>query len=163
MARRVKHAKIIAKQANQRSAEEADRKRQQLDVRQSLTEIRRNVLLRMPRSKHMGRGQSEISRILYAAGRIQNWWRSLTITHSLRKIKEVDGLSVERLREMSFEVMANHVQQIKNMSLISKIIPNATEADTKVFLSAFLVVHHPSEIFSEIKDEEKVNDTSFNL
>lgn len=158
MSRRVKHAKAVAKQAYQRSLEEIGKKRSSIAERQSMTELRRKVLLRMPRSDHMEKGKSEISRTMFACRRIQRWWRAVLARFSIRRIKDAGVLLTEKLRQMPFEAMVGCVQQSNNLELAKKIIPTGgTAADAKIFLSAFLVVHHSAEIFGEIKEEEQVS------
>lgn len=168
---RVRHAKSVASKQHSRRERDVKRLRSAIDERQWTTDFRRQALQRVPRSKLMDgdAGQSvaaELIRTRLAAKRIQRWWKVQAVRDVVRQLLAA-GVVVADVGKMPIEALMVFIQSESVIQATSRFLLAAKKSTrslaryriknpTKIFLSAFMIVHHPEDMFPEMNDEQKV-------
>jgi hypothetical protein len=166
-AERVRRAKDIAKKQSRSREMSSKRLRSAIQERQWTSDFRRQMLLKVPRSKLLDETTvtAELIRTRLAVKRIQRWWKVQAVQSLVRQL-ETAGVSTSKLSAMSIEELMSTIQSASVIKLASRFLlatKKATRAlaryriknPTKIFLSAFMIVYHPEEMMPEMNDEQK--------
>jgi hypothetical protein len=179
-AEEVKRAKAVAESTKEKREQELAKMRQQMEERLAEAEKRREELRNRTMYKSRTRGQSivntrkavevmpEVQELKEreptlmnqdtAAAKIQTWWK---VSHRMRAVSDFQGLglSIDGVRETSFEKVVKLLEQEKVLLHTGKVLRicglqegAAGSADDMVavrtFLSAFLILGHPAQVLS---------------
>lgn len=122
----------------------------------------------MPRVKEGKEAEPIVIPADVAAPKIQRWWRSVRRRQAVTEFNSL-GLSIDCVRATSFEEVTSLLSQEKVLVITAHILrlcglnegePGSVDEMTAVrtFLSAFLILGHPSQVLSnkEGKAEEQV-------
>jgi hypothetical protein len=179
-AEEVKRAKAIAESTKEKREQELVKMRAQIEERLAEAERRREELRNRNATKR-GRGQSMITRKAVdvmpqvkeretptfsddvAAGKVQWWWRAAMRQKAVREFLEL-GLTIDGVRDTSFEKVVDLLAQEKVLLITARIlrICGLQEGDTgsvnemaavRSFLSAFLILGHPTQVLSNKDDK----------
>jgi hypothetical protein len=175
--KQVEKAKAVARHHQERSQAINSRRRMELEERLRVSEVRRQIASRIPRSRLLEGGavETEMVRVNIAARRIQRSWRRYRVepllaqwrlTGLLEPLHQANGQ--QNLKPMPFNDLLSKIQDAKVIQLTGKILAHAKRSSSetralrlknpsKVFLSAFVIVYHTDEIMPEIKEEEEVS------
>ena len=157
---------------------EAERRREELRTRnaartrgrergRSLETPKPSLVEVMPQVKEMKERDSSPMRPESAAPKIQSWWRSLKRQQAVAEFNEL-GLSIDCVQAASFEQVIDLLSRDKVLVTTARVlrICGLNEGDVgsvdemtavRSFLSAFLILGHPSQVLSnkEGKGEEE--------
>jgi len=160
----VKKAKELAKQQQEKGQEEVEKIRLELEARLKTSEVRRQIAMRIPRSRLLDETllESEVRRENNAAKSIQRWYRQIKFAPLVEKFRSF-GLTMRDCENMSFDAMARKIQDQDVMAATNKMLLKAKKSmfvnekyknPTRVFLSAFMIVYHTKEIMPEQSEEQ---------
>lgn len=166
--KREQENKILKKQMEERLAE-AERRREELRNRnaakvrcrergQSLVMRKSTMVEVMPEVKEVKEQESSPMRPNAAASRIQWWWKSMSRKRVVAEFNAL-GLTIDVVRETSFDTVTSLLSQENVLVATSRVLricglnegaPGSVEEMTAVrsFLSAFLILGHPSQVLS---------------
>lgn len=157
---------------------EAERRREELRTRnaartrgrergRSLETPKPSLVEVMPQVKEMKERDSSPMRPDSAAPKIQSWWRSLKRQQAVAEFNEL-GLSIDCVQAASFEQVTDLLSRDKVLLTTARVLRicglnegevGSVDEMTSVrsFLSAFLILGHPSQVLSnkEGKGEEE--------
>lgn len=172
-AEEVRRAKKIAEDMKERKAAEERRYRTEMEEKLAEAEKRRLEYKRNPRRPRTAssppadaKTASERPAVTSedAAKRIQSAWRARSrknIVHTWLKL----GLSIEMVSETSFDVITVLLAEEKLLKATEKIMtlfvllpdpdPASRSAAVRTFLSAYLILGHPAQVFSRDGDQEQ--------
>ncbi|KAL0465121.1 T-complex protein 11 domain-containing protein [Neurospora intermedia] len=166
--KREQENKKLKMQMEERLAE-AERRREELRNRnaakvkcrergQSLVTRKPTLVEVMPEVKEVKERESSPMRPEAAASRIQWWWRSMSRKRAVAEFSAL-GLTIDVVRETSFDTVTSLLSQENVLVATSRVLricglnegaPGSVEEMTAVrsFLSAFLILGHPSQVLS---------------
>ncbi|KAL6707185.1 hypothetical protein ACN47E_004732 [Coniothyrium glycines] len=172
-AEEVRRAKKIAEDMKERKAAEERRYRTEMEEKLAEAEKRRIEYKRNPRRPRTASSPpadapmpaerpavtSEV-----AARRIQTAWRARSRKNIVKAWLQA-GLSIEMIGETSFEVVTELLADTKLLKTTEQIMtlfvllpdadPAARSAAVRTFLSAYLILGHPTHVFSRDGDQEQ--------
>lgn len=166
--KREQENKKLKMQMEERLAE-AERRREELRNRnaakvkcrergQSLVTRKPTLVEVMPEVKEVKERESSPMRPEAAASRIQWWWKSMSRKRAVAEFSAL-GLTIDVVRETSFDTVTSLLSQENVLVATSRVLricglnegaPGSVEEMTAVrsFLSAFLILGHPSQVLS---------------
>jgi hypothetical protein len=167
----VGRAKKVAETSKATERQATESLRSALEERLMASEFRRQVLLKVPRSKLMDEDvvAVELMRNQHAAKRIQRSWRMSNVRGLVALVKSVtfgDGMDVFDMNSMSVEQMMSALQNPSLIDAIDKLLKavcglsgsvKSIKNTPKVFLSAYMVVYHTEEIMVKMSEMEQVS------
>ncbi|KAK4185429.1 T-complex protein 11-domain-containing protein [Podospora australis] len=176
-AEEVKRAKAVAENMREKREQEAREMRIQMEGRLAEAERRREELRNRNAAKVRTRGQSlgmrkspplEVAEVQNrppmsedeAVLKIQGWWRAFDRKQTVAEFSAL-GLSMDAVRDTDFDEVAMLLSQEKVRVITSKALricglsdcdPAGSSVDgmtaVRTFLSAFLILGHPSQVLS---------------
>ncbi|KAF7548060.1 hypothetical protein G7046_g8810 [Stylonectria norvegica] len=178
-AEEVKKAKQVAEFMKEKREQELVRMKNQMEERMAEAERRRDEL-RNKNSLKRSRGQSIITRKPIevmpqvaeqevtkmteeeAATRMQGWWRGCLRKKSINEFNNL-GLTVDGIRDTSFDTVIELLAQEKVLLVTARLLRvcGLQEGDTgsvgemaavRTFLSAFLILGHPTQVLINKND-----------
>ncbi|KAG9190635.1 hypothetical protein G6011_08723 [Alternaria panax] len=172
-AEEVRRAKKIAEDMKERKAAEERRYRTEMEEKLAEAEKRRLEYKRNPRRLRTAssppadmqiRTERPIVSAEDAAKRIQAAWRGKVRSNIVREWLQL-GLSIEMVQETSFEVITAMLADEKLLRTTDRIMtlfvllpdadPASRSAAVRTFLSAYLILGHPTHVFSRDGDQEQ--------
>lgn len=175
-AEEVNKAKRVAEEWKERKAAEEKRQRAEYEEKQIGAEKRREVLLRTPRKSRPAsvsqaadlKKASEIEADSASASQeaaakfIQRTWRNKRGRRRLQSFSDL-SLSIENVRDSSF---AEATERLADEALIAKTArvlhalglhddPTGDTTPVRTFLSAYMILGHPNEVFSKDGPQEQ--------
>lgn len=144
-------------------------KKSALEFKMAKSEARRQVLMTVPRSKLLfpeSMSEREIRvQLEQAARRIQIWWRGIKVSRVARMFLKLN-LSLASAGQMPFPALVKKGQSEAVLKGVGRLLVRAKrlslepvenwQAPTKVFMSAYMMVLHSSEVMPEIGPKEQV-------
>ncbi|EMD97762.1 hypothetical protein COCC4DRAFT_144671 [Bipolaris maydis ATCC 48331] len=172
-AEEVRRAKKIAEDMKERKAAEERRYRMEMEEKLAEAEKRRLEYKRNPRRPRTAssppaslkpRTQRPVLSTEDAAKRIQAAWRSKVRRDIVREWLKL-GLSIEMVQETSFDVITGMLADEKLLKTTDRIMtlfvllpdadPAPRSAAVRTFLSSYLILAHPTHVFSRDGDQEQ--------
>ncbi|KAH8625542.1 hypothetical protein IG631_19421 [Alternaria alternata] len=172
-AEEVRRAKKIAEDMKERKAAEERRYRTEMEEKLAEAEKRRLEYKRNPRRPRTAssppadikiRTERPIVSTEDAAKRIQAAWRGKVRSNIVTEWLQL-GLSIEMVQETSFEVITGMLADEKLLRTTDRIMtlfvllpdadPASRSAAVRTFLSAYLILGHPTHVFSRDGDQEQ--------
>ena len=172
-AEEVRRAKKIAEDMKERKAAEERRYRIEMEEKLAEAEKRRLEYKRNPRRPRTAssppaslkpRTQRPVLSTEDAAKRIQVAWRSKVRRDIVREWLKL-GLSIEMVQETSFDVITGMLADEKLLKTTDRIMtlfvllpdadPAPRSAAVRTFLSSYLILGHPTHVFSRDGDQEQ--------
>ncbi|CAN9406623.1 unnamed protein product [Alternaria alternata] len=163
-AEEVRRAKKIAEDMKERKAAEERRYRTEMEEKLAEAEKRRLEYKRNPRRPRTIRTERPIVSTEDAAKRIQAAWRGKVRSNIVTEWLQL-GLSIEMVQETSFEVITGMLADEKLLRTTDRIMtlfvllpdadPASRSAAVRTFLSAYLILGHPTHVFSRDGDQEQ--------
>ncbi|USP76505.1 hypothetical protein yc1106_03779 [Curvularia clavata] len=172
-AEEVRRAKKIAEDMKERKAAEERRYRMEMEEKLAEAEKRRLEYKRNPRRPRTAsspparvkpRAHCPIISTEDAAKRIQAAWRSKVRRDIVREWLKL-GLSIEMVQETSFDVITGMLAEEKLLKTTERIMtlfvllpdadPTSRSAAVRTFLSSYLILAHPTYVFSRDGDQEQ--------
>ncbi|KAL1797385.1 hypothetical protein ACET3X_003991 [Alternaria dauci] len=172
-AEEVRRAKKIAEDMKERKAAEERRYRSEMEEKLAEAEKRRLEYKRNPRRPRTAssppadvkiRTERPIVSTEDAAKRIQAAWRGKVRSNIVTEWLQL-GLSIEMVQETSFEVITGMLAGDKLLRTTDRIMtlfvllpdadPASRSAAVRTFLSAYLILGHPTHVFSRDGDQEQ--------
>ncbi|EOA81186.1 uncharacterized protein SETTUDRAFT_166530 [Exserohilum turcica Et28A] len=172
-AEEVRRAKKIAEDMKERKAAEERRYRMEMEEKLAEAEKRRLEYKRNPRRPRTAssppaslkpRTQRPVLTIEDAAKRIQAAWRTKVRRDIVREWLKL-GLSIEMVQETSFDVITGMLADEKLLKTTDRIMtlfvllpdadPAPRSAAVRTFLSSYLILAHPTHVFSRDGDQEQ--------
>ncbi|KAF7678131.1 hypothetical protein GT037_003512 [Alternaria burnsii] len=172
-AEEVRRAKKIAEDMKERKAAEERRYRTEMEEKLAEAEKRRLEYKRNPRRPRTAssppadikiRTERPIVSTEDAAKRIQAAWRGKVRSSIVTEWLQL-GLSIEMVQETSFEVITGMLADEKLLRTTDRIMtlfvllpdadPASRSAAVRTFLSAYLILGHPTHVFSRDGDQEQ--------
>ena len=164
----VRRAKEIAKRQSEQSRLEISKKRVELQERMVSSDVRRHMLMKIPRSKLLDETvvSVEMARIRFAAQRIQRWWRMKLFKPIVAQLVDA-ALDAGTMSTLSIEMLMAKIQDENTIKATSKFLLAVKKASlslgrkrfknpTKIFLSSYMIVYHTQEMMPEMNEEEQV-------
>ncbi|KAF1839145.1 hypothetical protein BDW02DRAFT_229032 [Decorospora gaudefroyi] len=172
-AEEVRRAKKIAEDMKERKAAEERRYRLEMEEKLAEAEKRRLEYKRNPRRPRTAsspsadvkiRAQRPVVTSEDAAKRIQSAWRG-RVRHNIVRAWLQLGLSIEMVQETSFDVITGMLADDTLLKTTDKIMtlfvllpdadPVSRSSAVRTFLSAYLILGHPTHVFSRDGDQEQ--------
>ena len=172
-AEEVRRAKKIAEDMKERKAAEEQRYRVEMEEKLAEAEKRRLEYKRNPRRPRTAssppgdvkiRTERPIVSTEEAAKRIQTAWRGKVRNNIVTAWLRL-GLSIEMVQETSFDVITGMLADEKLLKTTERIMtlfvllpdadPASRSAAVRTFLSAYLILGHPTHVFSRDGDQEQ--------
>ncbi|OAL48850.1 hypothetical protein IQ07DRAFT_588926 [Pyrenochaeta sp. DS3sAY3a] len=172
-AEEVRRAKKIAEDMKERKAAEEQRYRAEMEEKLAEVERRRLEYKRYPRRPRTASSPSADANVKsprptvtseVAAKRIQSAWRARVRKNAADAWSEI-GLSIEKIRETSFDDVASLLADEKLLEATEKIMtlfvllpdsnPASRSTSVRTFLSAYLILGHPAHVLSRDGDQEQ--------
>jgi len=172
-AEEVRRAKKIAEDMKERKAAEERRYRVEMEEKLAEAEKRRLEYKRNPRRPRTAssppgdvkiRTERPIVSTEEAAKRIQTAWRAKVRNNIVAEWLQL-GLSIEMVQETSFDVITGMLADEKLLKTTERIMtlfvllpdadPASRSAAVRTFLSAYLILAHPTHVFSRDGDQEQ--------
>ncbi|KAI4919554.1 hypothetical protein J4E90_001691 [Alternaria incomplexa] len=172
-AEEVRRAKKIAEDMKERKAAEERRYRTEMEEKLAEAEKRRLEYKRNPKRPRTAssppadvkiRTERPIVSTEDAAKRIQAAWRG-RVRHNIVAAWLQLGLSIEMVQETSFEVITGMLADEKLLKTTDRIMtlfvllpdadPASRSAAVRTFLSSYLILGHPTHVFSRDGDQEQ--------
>ncbi|RYN98692.1 hypothetical protein AA0119_g6845 [Alternaria tenuissima] len=172
-AEEVRRAKKIAEDMKERKAAEERRYRTEMEEKLAEAEKRRLEYKRNPRRPRTASSPPADIKIWTerpivstedAAKRIQAAWRGKVRSNIVTEWLQL-GLSIEMVQETSFEVITGMLADEKLLRTTDRIMtlfvllpdadPASRSAAVRTFLSAYLILGHPTHVFSRDGDQEQ--------
>ncbi|KAF3766167.1 hypothetical protein M406DRAFT_339442 [Cryphonectria parasitica EP155] len=179
-AEEVKRAKAIAESTKGKRELELQKMRQQMEERQAEAERRREELRRQPQrargssldSKKSVEALSPVGEVSTpeprplaedaAVCRLQTWWRATTKRQAVNAFSQL-GLTLDEFRDKHYDAATELIQDQRVMLATARILaicglekgkPDsvAQMGTVRLFLSAFLILGHPSQVLSNTYD-----------
>lgn len=165
-AHKVSRARHVAKETNARKEKLISQKKINLEKRMKNSDMRRHMLLKIPRSKLMDESAIEVELVRYriAVGKIQTWWQRVLLRRLIQRFK-LTNLHGEKVSTAKFEQIAPLLQNKRILETTSALLTHIKKMSiagrsrkyknpSRVFLSAILVIYHPDEIMPEMGERE---------
>ncbi|KAJ3417303.1 hypothetical protein HDV05_005759 [Chytridiales sp. JEL 0842] len=170
-ASKVAKAKQVAAAQQRKESEDSMSRRRALEDRLRASETRRRYLLTVPRSRLLDPTElAEVERVAVradAARTIQRWYRNSTVAPLIKRWNTA-SLSVSKAEKMAFDKLVNVVQTKSVIHSAAGILgylktfvktTDKKEVNWKnpsrVFLSAYIIIAHTSEIMPTMAVEEE--------
>jgi len=163
----VQRAKEIAHTQQIKYQEDLERKKAELTERLRNTAWRRQRLLQTPRSKLLDNDALRLeleSLIDEAATTIHRWWRRQKMSRALKLFCKAN-ISTQSVSTIPFSKLMRTIQNDRLIKITSALLfrafrstgqKNSLKNPAKIFLSAFIIYGHPSEIIPDMGPEEMV-------
>lgn len=175
------HVKKVAELQAIRRADETEALRKAIDERLSISAVRRQRLMRIPRSRrletHADSTEELLNMHLTAASVIQNWYRQRKLRRSVTSF-ESHKLTVEICATLSFDDLVKLLQSETLISSVSALfgrlrmmtvkgdnaISPQWSSPARIYLTAYLVGTHPKEIMTQVgESEENLSKTAISM
>lgn len=165
----VEKAKTVARKHREQDDLNTAKLRQELESRMWTAEFRQKIVSRVPRSKILDASvvDHELRAANFAARRIQRWWRRLKVSPLLKQFALQTGLlaGFEQVAQIPFQILVGVLSNPNVVKLTGNILKSAKQASlqgrrrhlnkpSKVFLSAYVIVHHTDQILHNNTDDE---------
>lgn len=164
----VKRAKEVARLHSLRIEKEQEHRRVELDLRINHSSQRRNQILRSIGRK-FGSSSDQIPLTpIEATLIIQNWWRHMKFVPLINSFKRYK-LTLEVARSLEFHVLAARLKSKPLLRAASYLLnrartisslysnPGKYKNSIKIFMTAYLISAHPSEILGSTGKKSLVN------
>ncbi|KAJ3019403.1 hypothetical protein HKX48_002102 [Thoreauomyces humboldtii] len=160
----VAHAKQVAKSQADRFASVTAARKAALDERLTITSLRRLRLLTTPRSRLAESRSSDQLHTTDSVVCIQQWWRKSKMGPAL-KIFAALNVTLDKAYETPFMQLVKNMQAPPLIKVVSRILlrlermapgPRVSRKNpARVFLSAYMLAAHPSELMPSMGPEEE--------
>ncbi|KAI3656195.1 hypothetical protein MP638_003473 [Amoeboaphelidium occidentale] len=160
----VEHAKKLAKIANDQKKQRADNIMKELDEKLKTVDVRRTIFLKVPRSKIHEDAEGEFKKYDSAVQVIQKWWRRISLNVAIEEYKRHS--LVPTAAPGTFARLTAIMQNKKALKATGTFLIKAKKVSTagkgrkyknpsRVFLSAWVIVHHSKEWMPEMGELEQ--------